>query len=49
MPSYLLTSFEIQKFYQNERKFNCVYLRNNLPQIKNEAYVINFYEQSIKR
>ena len=36
-----LTNFEIQKFYQNEPKFNGVYSRNNLPKIKDGAYVIN--------
>ena len=39
-----LTSFEIQKYYQNEPKFNGVYSRNNLPRIKDEAYVINLDE-----
>ena len=38
-----LTNFEIQK-YQNERKFNGVYSRNNLPKIKDGAYVINLDE-----
>ena len=40
MPPHLLTNFEIQKHYQNEPKFNGVYSRNNLPKIKDEAYVI---------
>ena len=44
MPYHPLTSFEIQKYYQNEPKFNSVYSRNNLPRIKDEAYVINFDE-----
>ena len=26
-----LTSFEIQKYYDNEPRFNGVYCRNNLP------------------
>ena len=26
-----LTNFEIQKYYQNEPRFNGVYLRDNLP------------------
>ena len=42
MPPHSLTNFEIQKYYQNEPKFNGVYSRNNLPKIKDEAYVINF-------
>ena len=40
MPPHPLTNFEIQR-YQNEPKFNGVYSRNNLPKIKNGAYVIN--------
>ena len=39
-----LTNFEIQKYYQNEPKFNGVYSRNNLPEIKDGAYVINLDE-----
>ena len=39
-----LTNFEIQKYYQNESKFNGVYSRNNLPKTKNGAYVIHFDE-----
>ena len=39
-----LTNFEIQKHYQNEPKFNGVYSRNNLPKIKDGAYVINLDE-----
>ena len=44
MPPHLLTNFEIQKYYQNEAKFNGVYSRNNLPKIKDGIYVINFDE-----
>ena len=36
-----MKNFEIQKYYQNEPKFNGVYSRNNLPKIKDGAYVIN--------
>ena len=39
-----LTSFELQKYYQNEPKFNCVYSRNDIPKIKDGAYVINLDE-----
>ena len=39
-----LTNFEIQKYYQSEPKFNGVYSRNNLPKIKNKAYLINLDE-----
>ena len=42
MPSHPLTNFEIQKYYQNETRFNGVFSRNNLPKkIKDGAYVIN--------
>ena len=34
MPLHPLTNFEIQKYYQNEPKFNGVYSRNNLSKIK---------------
>ena len=44
MPPHPLTNFEIQKYYQNETKFNGVYSRNNLPKIKDGAYVINLDE-----
>ena len=45
MPLHLLTNFEIQKYYQNESRFNSVYPRNDLPEkIKNGAYVINLNE-----
>ena len=36
--------FELQKYYQNEPKFNGVYSRNNLPRIKGGTYVINIGE-----
>ena len=39
-----LTNFELQKYFQNEPKFNGVYSRNNLPKIKDGAYVINLDE-----
>ena len=41
-----LTNFEIQKYYQNEPKFNGVYSRDNLPKIKDGVYVINLDEYS---
>ena len=39
-----LTNFEIQKYHQNESKFNGGYSRNNLPTIKGGAYIINLDE-----
>ena len=41
MPSHPLTNFEIQKYYPKEPKFNGFRSRNNLPKIKDGAYVIN--------
>ena len=41
MLPYPLTNFEIQNYYQNESKFNGVYLRNNLHEIKDGTYIIN--------
>ena len=35
MPTHPLTNFEIQKYYQNEPTFNCLFSRNNLSEIKN--------------
>ena len=46
MPPHPLTSFEIQKYYQNESRFNGVYSRNNLPKIKDGAYITNLDEYS---
>ena len=40
-----LRNFEIQEYYKNERRFNGVFSRNNLPlKMKGGAYVINFDE-----
>ena len=44
MPPDLLTNYEIQKYYQNEPKFNCVYSNINLAKMKDEACVINLDE-----
>ena len=45
MPPQPLTNFEIQRYYQNEPRFNDVFSRNNLlKKIKVGAYVINLYE-----
>ena len=41
-----LTNFKIQKYYQNEPRFNGVYSRDNLPKIKDGVYVINLNEYS---
>ena len=46
-----MTDFEIQQYYQNELRFNCVYSRDNLPErssaeIKDGAYIKNLDEYS---
>ena len=46
MPPHPLTNFEIQKHYQNEPGFNGVSSKDNLPKIKNGAYIINLDEYS---
>ena len=46
MPPQPLTNFEIQKKYQNETRFNGVYSRDNLPKIKDGAYLVNLDEYS---
>ena len=41
MMPHSLTNFEIQKYYQNEPKFNGVYSRNSFSKIKDGSYLIN--------
>ena len=41
MPPHPLTNFQIQKYYQNDSKFNGFYSTNKLPKIKGRAYLIN--------
>ena len=45
MPLHPLTNFEIQKYYQNEPRYNGAFSKNNLPKkIKDGTYVINLDE-----
>ena len=44
IPPPPLTNFEIQKYCRNEPRLDGVYFRDNLPKIKNGAYVINLDE-----
>ena len=51
MPPHLLTNFKIQKYYQNEPRFNGVYSVYDIPErsstkIRDGAYVINLDEYS---
>ena len=41
MSSHFLTNFEIQKYFENESKFNSIYSRNNLSKIKDGTNTIN--------
>ena len=44
MSPHILTNFEIQKYYQNEPRFNGIYSRDHLTEIRDGAYVINLDE-----
>ena len=44
MLPFPVTNFEIQKYYQEEPRFNGVYSGDNLPNIKNGAYSTNLDE-----
>ena len=46
MPPHPQTNFDIQKYYQNESRFNSVCSRDNLPKIRDGVYVINLDEYS---
>ena len=46
MPPHPLTDFEIQKYYQNESRFNGINSGDNLTEIMDGAYVINLDEYS---
>ena len=52
MRHHPLINFEMQKYYQNESRFNGAYSRDNLPQtklqekIKNGANLLNFDEHT---
>ena len=40
------SSNKLQKYYQNEPRFYGVFSRDNLPKIKDGAYIINLHEYS---
>ena len=46
MPPNPLINFEIQKYYENEPRFNGLCCRDKLPKIKDRVYVINLDECS---
>ena len=41
IPPHPLTSFEIEKYYENEPRFNGIYSIDDLSKIKDGAYEIN--------
>ena len=41
MPPHPLSNFEIQKYYQNEPRFNGACSRDNSTKIKDGAYIVN--------
>ena len=43
---HLWIKFEIQKYYQSDPRFNGVYSKDNLTEIKDRAYIINLDEYS---
>ena len=47
MTPHPLTNFKIQKYYENESKFNGAYSRINLFKINDGAYVINLDEYEL--
>ena len=40
-PFHPLANFEVQEYFKDEKRFNGVYSRNNLPKLKKGSYVIN--------
>ena len=46
MPPHPLNNFEIQKYYQNEPRFNGIYSTDKLSKTNDGAYVINLDEYS---
>ena len=45
MPPHPYTNFEIERYYQNEPRFNGIYSRDNSPnKIKDRTYVMNLDE-----
>ena len=47
-PLHPLSNFEITKYFNDEPRFNGIFSRNNLPRIKDRAYVINLDDKNSK-
>ena len=48
VPLLPLSSTEITNYVKYEPRFNCVFSRNNLPKIKDGAYVTNLDDKDVK-
>ena len=46
MPPHPVTNIDINNYYKNAPRFNGAYSRDNLPKMKNGAYVINWMHMS---
>ena len=44
IPPHPLTNFETEEYYENEQRSNCVYSRDNLPDIDFGAYIVNLQD-----
>ena len=47
MPRHSFNYFQVEKYYQNESKFNGIHSINNLPKIKDGTYGINLEEYKL--
>ena len=43
-----LINFEIQRYYQDERRFNGVFSRDNLPKKVKDVLVLNIFLKKVK-
>ena len=48
VPLHRLSNIEITKYFNYEARFNGIFSRDNLPRIKDGAYVINLDEKKVR-
>ena len=48
VPLYPLNNIKITNYFSNKPRFNGVFLRDDLPRINDEVYVINLDDENIK-
>ena len=48
VPLYPLNNIKITNYFSNKPRFNGVFLRDDLPRINDEVYVINIDDENIK-